>query len=191
MDNAIHEVACKPFSYPEGTIRNCHFGTPWEKPTTVLVFGNPWFKQHEIVCTSVVIDVICIRSQGKHFPLEGIADSIADCFKRTKTFRTAIAKSYHTKRCKLWIQLTSDCKGIKHDDSTTHNCFVTNTNAAACLNRRGDELLESPLQRQYRNCAGKFGLGDEPPADRYLTHYPKHPGCETCIRTNTVRTKTP
>ena len=42
------------------------------------------------------------------------------------------------------------------------------------------------LVEAYRNCPNRLKTSLPPPS-HYLTHFPKHPGCETCIRTKTVR----
>ena len=39
----------------------------------------------------------------------------------------------------------------------------------------------------YNKCPNRLKASSPPPPSHYLTHFPKHPGCETCIRTKTVR----
>ena len=48
------------------------FGTPRKRLTAALVFGNPLFKQHKTICSSVGTEAICVRLQIQRFPLDGI-----------------------------------------------------------------------------------------------------------------------
>ena len=56
-----------------------------------------------------------------------------------------------------------------------------------CVGRHKPDGPESSLCAAYHNCPNRLKIGDPPPPADYLTHFPKHPGCETCITTKTVR----
>ena len=73
-----------------------------EKQTTVMVFGNPLFKQNESVCTSRCTNDLCTKLNAPHEPLIGRVDG-SDVGKRT--FRTSIAKPYPHELCSKCGQL--------------------------------------------------------------------------------------
>ena len=81
----------------------CQFGTPCRKPTTVLVFGTPLFKQHETVYSLVSPEAVYTRSDILYAFLEGTVDVITDCPKRLQVFRNFVAEPYLTSSARFGI----------------------------------------------------------------------------------------
>ena len=80
----------------------CQFGAPWKKPTTVLFFGNTFFKQNESVCPSHGKDDFCNMLGVPHVSLTGHDGNIGN---NKHAFRISLAEPYPQELCSKWAQL--------------------------------------------------------------------------------------
>ena len=93
--------------------------------------------------------------------------------------------------CTFWAQLiTNDHKRRKHGpppivQDCNHKIRWCDLDID-CSGRRRQDRLELSLTDAWHKCPNKLKASTPPPPSHYLTHFLKHPGCETFIRAKTV-----
>ena len=164
----------------------CQFGALWKKPNTMLVFGDSNFKRHESICASYCKNDKFPNCGVLHVRLSGHdKNTNGQCY-----FRTWIAEPYPEQFCSEWARLITD-------DYTTRTNSLPSSGphhghklkwSDLDIDVAGLPIDDRPvlfLVEAYHN--NRLKASSPPPPSHYLTHFPKHPGCETCIRTKTIR----
>ena len=154
------------FSYwcSKGALRLLSIWSTLETTTTIMFFGNALFKQNESVC-AVRGSEVCPIIGTPHIPLSGHVKN----GNAKQSFRTSVAEPYPPALCTKWAQLITD------DYSTRKNGCLSNDRPV------------SSLVDAFHSCPSRSKASSPPPPSHYLTHFSKLTGCETCIRTKTVR----
>jgi hypothetical protein len=129
-----------------------------------MFFGNALFKHNESVCAVRGCEV-CPIIGIPHTPLSGQVEN----GNTQQSFRTSVAEPYPPAPCTKWAQLITDDYASRMNGS--HN----------------SEQPVSSLIELFHICPNRSKASSPPPPSHYLTHFHKHPVCETCIRTKTVR----
>ena len=151
----------------------CQYGTEWKKPTTILSFGNTNFHTGKSVrCKGSFRDGIsyCSKTGKPHVTLSGFVNGA-----QKGQYKTNRACPYPVEFCdyvsdfiyKPNVKITTrSYKGGNQGDSDTS----TTVSAVASAMPVGPAVSMNA-----------------PPADHYLTHLPKHPGCKACMNCKVQR----
>jgi len=144
----------------------CQFGTEWKKATTVLSVGNKNFHTGNSVRCDVTWkdDVsLCSKSGKPHTTLSGF---IGDATKGQ--YKTNRACPYPVEFCTYVANFIA--KPVVHFASRI---------------KKGE--IQDNVEKIAAMPVGPAVSMQAPPADHYLTHLPKHPGCKACMNCKVQR----
>ncbi len=158
-----------------------------------MACGNPLLKINQVRCDSKKTSrpdgpSICSRTQSPHTPLTGTTTVRSaqplrkpdknGTKKKSKQFLTSAAEPYSKKICDHWSACIHLNWRYKNEQLTTsqmeHSEFKFPTE---WLNGDSDEFATVTPTKTV----------EKPPADHYLTHFPKHLGCESCFKAKTQK----
>ena len=134
-------------------------------------------------------DDLCTKLGAPHVSLTGHDDTNGN---NKRAFRISLAEPYPQELCSKWAQLiTNDYKRRTRGPPypAQHHCHETKWSDLD-INVAGRPKNDRPVLSLFdvwHNCPNKLKASSPSPPSHNLPHFPKHPGCETCIRTKTVR----
>ena len=163
-----------------------------------MTCGNPLLKVNQVRCDSQKTNgpegpSICSKTKKPHVPLTGTITiqtrsaqplrkpNKGGKVKSTKQFLTNAAEPYPKKICEHW----SACI---HLNWRYKNALLTREEMEESEFRFPREWLEGDSDESAKVTPTK--VIEKPPASHYLTHFPKHLGCESCFKTKTQKSRT-
>ncbi len=177
---------------------SCQFGTDWQKPTVLMVYGNPLLKINQVRCDPTKTGdpdgpSICSKTQKQHTLLKGTITMTTRSaqplrkpdksgkVKEVKQFLTNAAEPYPKKICDHWSACIHFNWRYKNSELTRAQMELSQLQfPKEWIHGDSDESAKVTLTK----------IIEKPPEPHYLTHFPKHLGCESCFKTKHKRSRT-